>query len=206
MKKIITAASLLLLFTSPCVARNNMGFGLNLGYEATYGNGISYHYLPNKIFELNGGIGYDFPAWKFGAGGLFKWKWNRHWGMRSGASIVYAAAAEGEVAVDAKFYPDGSSSSENIVASKRYEVSSSVIIGSLAGLYLNIDRDTQLVGDVTYNLPLTGNEVELNENIKFDKNIEASNQVNAEREFDQKAKEQAKTGGLGMNIGIRFLF
>ena len=192
--------------TTQALARNDMGVGFNLGWEATYGTGVSYHYLYNKYLEFNGGFGYNFPSVKVGAGTTGKWPFSRHFGMRGTGALVYTSSTKGEVVLEAKFKPENSSEEEDITGLKTYSVSSAIVLGTAAGMYWNINRDTQLVGDITYNFPITGNDVSLSDDIQYSRDIEASNHTKAEEDFDEEAEYKAKTGGLGANIGIRFLF
>lgn len=187
-------------------SRPDMGLGFTLGYEATLGNAVSYHYMPKKYLEFFGGAGYNKSGVKIGGGGAFLWYLNRKLGLRSGAALVFSSGTSGEVAVDAQFTPENTNESEAIQASKTYDVSSAVMFNTLFGGFWAIAKDTHLIADVTYNAVLAGNEVTFSDDIQFSRDIEATNHSSFEKEFDEKAVDEAEAGGLGFNVGIRFLW
>lgn len=186
-------------------SRPDMAIGINLGWEATYGNGVSYHYMPWSKLDLNGGVGMNNSGLKLGGGGVFLMPLSRSFGFRSGAHLVYSGGSEGEVALEATFTPEDSGEEEAIMATKTYEVDSAMMFNTLFGVFLGFG-DTQIIGDVTYNMVLSGNDVTVSDKISYSRGIEATNQEKFEKEFDEKAKDKAEAGGLGFNVGLRFLF
>ncbi len=184
----------------------NMGVGFTLGWEATYGNSVSFHWLPERYLDLSGGLGYNQSGMKLGAGGTFLYHLTRSFGFRSGLALVYSGGSSGEVALEANFTPDGTGDRQEISASKTYEVSSAFMANMALGGFWAISQGFHLILEGTYNAVLSGNEVTLSDKIQYSSNIEASNQYEFEREFDQKARDKAEAGGLGFNLGIMFLW
>ena len=186
--------------------RASSGIGITLGYEATLGNAVSYHWMPSKSFDVFGGVGYNSTGPKLGGGVVYVIYLSRSLGLRGGAALVGSTGGSGEVSIDAKFTPEGSGAQEDIEASKTYEVGSAGMINLLAGGFWALSKETHLVADATFNSVVFGNEVTLSEDIQFSKDVEATNHTSFERRFDNAAEEKAAAGGLGFNIGIRFLF
>lgn len=191
---------------TPCLAVNKHGLGLTLGYEGTLGNALTYHYLFDKTIEFFGGLGYNSTGPKVGGGADYLWFWHRSFGMRFGSALVVSTGGSGEVVIDANFLPDGTTQKEAISASKQYEVTTAVMLNSLIGGFWDITNSFGFIADVTYNAVLAGGDVTLSKDIKYSRDIEATNQDHFERQFDEKAKDKAIPGGLGFSVGARLRF
>lgn len=184
----------------------SMGLGFNLGYESTYGQAVTFHWLLNKSLDLGAGLGFNSTGLKLGAGPTFHFYLSRSFGLRFGTALVYSGGAGGEVALDGKFKDETTGKEEDISVSKTYQVSSALMLNSLFGAFFAIDKFTHLIGDVTYNASLTGNEVTFDEDLQLSRDVVANNKDNAEKKFEEKALEKAEAGGLGFTVGIRFLW
>ena len=206
MKKILFCTILSSFLSAAAFGAGKHGMGVTLGYESTLGQAVTYHYLMKKKYDFFGGLGFNNSGPKIGGGGTYMWFWNKDLGMRFGSALVISTGGSGEVALEAKFTPEGLSESEDIEASKTYEISSAVMLNNFVGMFWNLTRSFGFVGDITYNAVLSGNEVTLDDEIQYSRDVEATNHSAFEEEFNEKAEDKAKAGGLGFNFGVRFLF
>lgn len=192
--------------SEPRSNHKRMAIGVGLGWESTYGNGLTYHYYPWRWLDLNGGLGYNRSGLKVGGGGAVLWRIFGGFGLRTGLALVYSAGGSGEVEIDGTFTPDNSSKSEEITASKTYDVASAMLLNTYGGAFFDLASYAQVFFEFTYNAVLSGNEVTFDDDIKYSRTIEASNPIAAEQQFEKEAEDTAQSGGPGFNIGMRFLF
>jgi len=179
-----------------------MAFGAGGGWEAIYGNGISVHFFPSASLDFHGGVGYNTSGLKFGAGGGMNFFVAKFLALRVGAVFSHSTGNDGTVSLNAKFTPEGSGSSEDIVAEKKYEISASQALGLYSGVLLKMTNSIYLNVLGNYNAVVGGNEVALGEDIEYDKSVQITNTDSFEPEFNSKAEEQATAGGLGFSIGL----
>ena len=188
----------------PPPPRPEWALGLEVGWEAPYGNGASLHWMPLEMLDLHTGLGYNMSGVKFGIGTNLLLDISRDFGFRGGLVVAGATGTTGDVTLDATFTPENGGETETIAVTKTYEVTSSVHVNLNAGMYLTWDADTRLVGDLTYNMPVSGNEVTVGDEMSYEEDIEVTNSPSFERRFDEKAKEEAAAGGLGFMVGLQF--
>ncbi len=180
---------------------HGLAVGLELGWEARYGNGPVLHFLPTSLIDIHGGLGYTQSGIRVGGGGGLNIFLGRSFAMSFGASISHTTGSSGEVSLIAKFTPEGQSTNEDVVASKNYEISSSQALTPYAGAMFELFKGFYLKGIVNYNVIVGGNLVTLKDQVRFDKDIVSTNQDSFEEEFNDKAKERAAAGGMGFSVG-----
>jgi hypothetical protein len=178
-----------------------LALGLSLGWEALYGNGVIIHFLPSSLIDLHGGFGYTLSGFRVGAGGGINLFFGRSFAMNFGAALTYTSGSKGEVSLTAKFSPEGESGSEDLIATKDYEISSSEGIVPYAGIMFELTKGFYLSGLANYNAVIGGNKVTLGDAIRFDKEIQTTNEDTFESDFNDKAKERAAAGGIGFTVG-----
>lgn len=184
--------------------KSNFAVGLNGGYEATYGNSVTFHYFPLSMLDINAGLGYNFSGPKIGAGSIYTLPMTKVIGLRGGASLVYSLGRTGEISLDAKFTPEDSDSDEDIEATKDFTIGYTIMSSFIFGGYYAWSKTIHFVCDLSYNFVLSGNEVTLKEGIQYNKSIEISNESSFDEEFDEKAKDKVYAGGPGISAGVRF--
>jgi hypothetical protein len=183
----------------------SLGVGVEAGWEAPYGNGATVHLILSDFIDLNGGIGYNNSGLKVGAGAHLLISMGSSFALRFGASLVNSQGRNGDVSLEAKFIPEGSSSAETVEASKDFEVSSAFMVAPSVGAKLQLGESLALIGGGNYNVILSGNEVTFKDDIRFNKNIELTNQDDFDGEFQDEAKDLVQAGGLGFYLGVMIL-
>ena len=182
-----------------------IGISADLGYEATYGNGIAIHLYPASFLDLNLGAGYNTTGAKAGVGpGILLW-FTQSAGMLFGASYVYSQGSSGKVSLDANFTPDGSTNTEKIKATKKYMVSSAQVVGAYAGMTFHLAQSIRVDLRGCYNKVVAGNKVTFDDKIEYDKTISPTNEDAFNKQFDSQASDLVQAGGLGFSIGLQFL-
>ncbi len=190
----------------PAPPRLDMAVSLNLGYEATFGHSANFHYMPIEYIDLIAGAGYNSTGPKLGAGGALIIPLDS-FGLRIGAAFVYSLGVSNQkVQIECKFTPEGSDKEETITAEKYYNLSSGMIVSTFGGFYYKLWENLNLVGQLNYNIVISGNNVTFKQGIKYNKNIEATNEDEFKEEFDAKAQDQVKAGGIGGSGGFQILF
>ncbi len=179
---------------------------LDLGSEATYGNAVSFHWRWFEMSELHGGIGYNSSGAKLGVGHSFIYNFNRAFGFTLTNALVYSGGKEDEVEVDAEFTPEGSSEPVAITAVKSYDLSPAVLAGFAVGGFWDYLKYLRLTAQACYNFALSGNEVTLGKRITYNEDVDVSNDQEFNEEFDRKAKDVVRAGGLGFSVGAAFIF
>lgn len=182
------------------------GLGLDLGWEAPYGNGISLHFTPSRFFGLNTGLGYNTTGVKLGGGAALIIPFNQSMGMDFTCNYTFSTGTDGVISLDAKFRPEDSSAPGPIIARKTYRLDASSLINIMVGGHYHLLRYLSLLGAIGYNLPIGGNTVTLDPAISFDKPVEATNTTEFDPQFDQEAQTILVAGGVSFSLGLRFLF
>jgi hypothetical protein len=125
----------------------------------------------------------------------------RSFALNFGAGFTHTTGSNGEVSLTAKFNPESGGGSEDIVATKDYEISSSQAVVPYAGILFGLMKGFYLSGLVNYNAVIAGNEVTLGKKVRFDKEIQSTNEDSFESEFNGKAEDRAAAGGVGFTVG-----
>ena len=82
--------------------------GVELGYEARYGNALTLHYSFNDLFDLHAGLGYNLSGPKIGGGADFLLGLGQSIGLLFGGAFVVSAGRKGEATLDANFTDENS--------------------------------------------------------------------------------------------------
>lgn len=184
---------------------SRIGFGVEGGWEAPYGNAAVFHLILNNFLDLNGGIGYNNSGLKIGGGAALLLNMTDSFALRFGGSLVRSQGRTGDVNLDAKFTPENSGASESIVASKSFTVSDALLADAVFGASFKLSDGFAIVGGGNYNVVLSGNEVTFEDETSYNKNIELTNGDEFDKEFEEEAKSVVTAGGLGFHVGIVIL-
>lgn len=184
---------------------SKIGIGVEAGWESPYGNGATFHMILADFLDLNGGVGYNNSGLKLGGGAHLLLAMSPAFSLRFGASLVRSQGRSGDVSLEAKFTPEGSSNSETIEATKDFEVSEAFMVSPSVGVKLNLGDTIALIAGGNYNVILSGNEVTFKDDVGFNKNIELTNKDDFDDEFDKEAKSLVQAGGLGFHVGLVIL-
>jgi hypothetical protein len=201
-----TTAALTTAGTTAHAAPKKWQLGVDVGSEATYGNSITMGYRMWEYDQIHWGLGYNSTGAKVGVGNDLMVNVFSSFGIKAGAALVYSAGTSGEVEVDSRFEPDGSNKDEELVAVKEYELSPSLLMGFGVGAFYDYFQFLRLNMRLCYNIPLTGNEVTLGEDISYDKDVEVTNEEEFSDEFDREAERIVRAGGFGFSLGAAFIF
>lgn len=181
---------------------NKFGVGMELGYEARYGNAVALHYIFSDLIDVHAGLGYNLTGPKFGAGADVLFAFGGSFGVLAGGALVFSAGRKGEATLEAKF-TDENNQSSTLNATKEYTVSAAQYLNLSAGAFWKVSQNMRLLGIIGYNLVIGGNNVSFTNNeIKYDKDVEVLNQKSADEDFKKKAEEDVKSGGLGGALGL----
>lgn len=186
--------------------KTDLAIGANTGWEAIYGTSISGHLYLFPGLEVNSGFGYNTSGFKLGVGSHYEFFPFRSFGFRFGSGLVLSLGNSGDVSVTADFKKTGSNTSEELIVTKSYSVSSGVLLNVSTGTVWAMTSSFHIVADLSYNILLSGAEVTLGDELKYDEEVEVTNEREFEPEFNEKAEEKAQPGGLGFLIGIRMKF
>ena len=188
-------------------AQFKFGVGLSLGSEASLGNGVSLHYLPLPIIDLEAGVGFNSSGLKTGIAATGLLSVHPQVNLAFGVVGAYSGGrSNATVQLDnIKFTPEGAAIAENITATKTYSVSSAVFLGARLGAIYKLTSQLLLQGYGNYNLVFSGNEVTFDDGISFSPDVEVTNQDQFDQQFQERAKEDVAAGGLGFSIGIIYL-
>jgi len=185
-------------------SHRKLGVGVELGSNATYGNGVRADFEPVRYLSTEFGLGYNTTGFKAGMGilglapiGRFK--------FGVGVAFAYSGGNSGKVSVEGQFTPDGGST-EKITASRRYRMSSGQYAS--AGILGAFEFIPALWGHLrgSYNKLLRGHEVEFTGETSFDTPVEVTNEREMDEEFTVKAKEQMNITGFGVSVGVTYRF
>jgi hypothetical protein len=201
-----TIGALLVLPTNALAVAKKWSLGVDVGSEATYGNSITMGYRMFEYDQIHWGLGYNSTGAKVGVGNDMMVNVWGNFGIKAGAALVYSGGTSGEVEVDSTFEPDGSDKSEDMVAVKEYELSPSVLLGFGAGAFFDYFNFLRVNARICYNIPLSGNEVTLGDDISYDKDVEVTNQDEFSAEFDKEAEKIVRAGGFGFSLGAAYIF
>jgi hypothetical protein len=180
--------------------------GASLGWEALYGNGAIFHLLTSSGLDFHGGLGYTLSGVRLGAGAGMNIFMTKHFAISFGGALSFTSGSTGKISLAAKFSPEAGGGTEEVIATKDYDVSSSLAVAPYGGILLALTRSFAVLGTINYNAVISGNEVTLKKGIKYDKDIQSTNEDAAEAEFNKKAQEQAKAGGAGFTLGALLFF
>jgi len=182
--------------------RGLFALGIQAGWEAPIGNALVLHMVPSTMLDLAAGVGYNTSGLKVGLTGRFLLPMSPTMGMQFGAGASYSAGTKDSVSLDAKFTPEGSNAEEDLVVTREYELSSALLANVLVGGHMMLTDTIRVSAELNYNIPLSGNEVTFLPGIRYDKPVEVANEEPFNEQFETKAQERVKSGGIGALIGL----
>lgn len=180
-----------------------LGLGLALGSSATYGNGLILNVDPIPYLRAQVGAGYNTTGAKTGAAAAAVLPVASIFGFDAGVAVVHSFGTKGEVGVSAKFTPEGSSSSENVTAIRKYRVAPANYYSAFLGPYFALTPNIWIEAHVNYNKVIAGNDVDFYDSVSFDTPIEPTNEDDVNRDFNVKAKKKLDINGLGFFVGVQ---
>jgi hypothetical protein len=182
--------------------RSTLGVGLALGSNAVFGNALTVHLQPLPFVEARAGIGYNTTGGKFGAGGSFVLPIGPV-GLMAGGAVVRSTGNKDKVSVPAKFTPEGSSSAEEINAIRKYKVSAANIYSLYGAGYLTFASALRLELAVNWNKVISGNKVDFEGGVEYDKPVEPMNEDEVQPRFEAKARDKLDSNGIGFSVGLQ---
>ena len=185
--------------------KSPLSVGVNLGWESLYGNSISVHYRYIKLLGFSAGAGFNRTGAKLGLGSELFIQIDQKLVWTSTLAFVYSIGTEGQVSIDASFTPIDTGVSEDLVATKNYELSSGSLLSINTGLLWDYSQSIQFITSLTYNFVASGNEIELSEETSYDKAVEITNQSEFYPQLKDEATKQVEPGGPGFFVGLRFI-
>lgn len=182
----------------------SFGAGLNLGSEASFGNGLSLHLQANRYFEIELGLGFNTSGLKAGLASNIYIPVHEKINLIFAPLVAYSGGQSSDtVELDGiQFFPEGSSQSETITATKAYSVESAIFIGGRIGGSFALTKNLHIRVVGNYNHIVSGNEVAFEDGITFTPNVEVTNRDQFNAEFQEKAAETVAAGGLGFSLGV----
>lgn len=180
--------------------------GLDLGWEALFGNGIYYSYRPFDIIELSTGLGYTLSGVRFGVSPRIRFNIVPSIALFFATTYNFSTGSSSEVSVDAQFTPENATTSESLIATQKYTLSPVHALGFSLGSYFLITTSIRLTVQLGYNLPVAGNQVQLNEKILYNKSVEITNEDEFKEKLAKKSQELVKSGGISGSFGLSYLF
>ena len=188
----------------------HLGIALNLGYEASFGHSLTFHYWPlgyPDYIEFLGGVGYNSTGPKVGGGAGLVLPMSDSYALRFGGAFVYSIGIKDQkVQVESKFTPEGGGSEETVIAERQYDLGSTTMVSFFVGLSIKLWDNLNLVGQGNYNVVLSGNKVTFQSGTKYNKNIEVTNDSEFNEQFETEAEKKVCAGGLGGSGGLQLLF
>lgn len=188
----------------------HLGVAFNIGYEASFGHSVTFHYWPlgyPDYLEFLGGIGYNSTGMKAGGGGALVLPMSDSYALRFGGAFVYSMGVTNQkVQVESKFTPEGGGNDETVIAERQYDLGAATLASFFVGLSIKLWDNLNLVGQGNYNVVLSGNEVTFKSGTKYNKNIEVTNDDEFNKEFEDEAAKKVVAGGLGGSGGLQILF
>lgn len=194
---------------APAVAKAEhlpLAVGIDGGWEATYGNALTFTYFPWEDLGFTVAAGYNNSGVKLGAGAEVLLPLHPSFGLRFLGSFVESLGKKGEVSLDASFIPANSTTAEPIVATKHYELTPATMLGAAVGGYFNLDASIRFALMLDYNYVLSGNQVTFADKTSYDKQVQVTNGPDFGTKFNDKAQSVVKAGGFGAYLGVQFLF
>lgn len=182
----------------------DLGIGLQLGSNATYGNGLVTNFDFFRFMRAQVGVGYNSTGAKAGVGGAVVLPFGRSFGLDAGGAYAHSFGVKDEVSLSARFTPDGSSQKESVDAIRKFRISPGNYYGVFIGGYFAILQNIWLDAHVVYNKYVSGHQVEFYDGVSYSKPIEATNEESVQAEFEKKAKEKLNGTGPGFTVGVQF--
>ena len=195
--------------SAPAVAKTEhlpLAIGVDGGWEATYGNALTFTYFPWQDLGFTVAAGYNNSGVKLGAGTEVLLPLHPFFGLRFLGAFVESVGKKGEVSLDASFIPADKATAEPIVATKRYELTPATMLSAAAGGYFNLDASIRIALMLDYNYVLSGNQVTFDDKTSYDKQVQVTNGPDFGTQFNDKAQSVVKAGGFGAYLGVQFLF
>lgn len=180
--------------------------GLEMGSSSLFGNGITGGWRWFDLLQWDAGIGFNSSGVKVGIGHSFMLNFTRTMGMSAGAAFIYSTGHDGEVELEAKFTPDGSRTEETITATKSYSLTPAPLIGVQTGVFWDLERTYRFSAKLCYSVALSGNQVSMGKRTTYSKPVEIANEEEFSTQFDRKAEDVVRAGGLGFALGAALLF
>jgi hypothetical protein len=180
--------------------------GLELGSSSLFGNGITGGWRWFDLAQWDAGIGFNSSGIKIGIGHSFMLNFTRTIGMSAGAAFTYSTGHDGEVELEAQFTPDGSRTEETITATKSYSLTPAPLLGVQTGMYWDMERTYRFSAKLCYSVALSGNQVSMGKRTTYSKPVELANEDEFNGQFDRKAEDVVRAGGLGFALGAAILF
>lgn len=188
------------------ISQPTLGISLNVGWEAMYGHGLTFHYFPFRFFEINLGAGYNYSGPKIGAGVRVFLYHGRMFGLGVSGAFVQSMGRSGEIVLDASFKPEGSAEAEPLQATKDFEVIPAQIVNISGGGYFRINDMLRVVADAGYGLVVGGNDVTFADEIRYNKSVDISNHDEFDVRFREEATKLVSAGSLSASIGLQIVF
>lgn len=182
-----------------------LGVGLDLGANATYGNGLKAFFDPIKYLDLQLGAGYNSTGLKLGAGMAGQIWVTDEFSLNLGSSVVRSAGTKGKVSVDGKFTPEGGKE-EKVTVSRTFEATPAIYLSPFLGMSYAFTPAIRAALQVNYNKVVSGNEIEFSDAPQYDTPIEATNESEVYDDFEVQAKEKLNINGPGISAGVQYWF
>jgi hypothetical protein len=180
-----------------------VGFGLDLGTNASFGNALKTFLKLGQYVDLQLGLGYNTTGGKIGLGTGVYLPVSQAFASAMIAG-VYSRGVSDKVSIDAKFTPEGTTSEENVKAMRKVRVSDAQYISANIGGGYNFTDRFRIQLNVNYNKVLKGNQVEFEGSIEYDTPVESNNESQTDEQFRAKALEKLNINGVGISGGFAF--
>jgi hypothetical protein len=180
--------------------------GVEMGSSSLFGNGITGGWRWFDLLQWDAGIGFNSSGVKIGIGHSFMLNLTRSIGLSAGAAFTYSGGHDGEVELEAGFTPDGSKTEEIITATKSYSLTAAPLVGIQTGVFWDLERTYRFSAKLCYSVALSGNEVSMGKRTMYSKPVEIANEDEFNAQFDRKAEDVVRAGGLGFALGAALLF
>jgi hypothetical protein len=185
---------------------SEVAFGFIGGWEAIYGNGMQIAYRRGELISQFG-FGYNLSGVKFG-GGLNSRLWTSAGGGLSlpiGIALVRSQGITDTVEIEGEFITE-SGGKETITGTRKYKLSPALYVSPQVGLQWRMSPGFDLQMMLNYNTILTGNEVEFYGPLEYTPRVVVTNDTDAQRQFEEKAANEVKSGGPGLSVGLLYFF
>ena len=186
--------------TKQASASRFFGIGLSTGYETPYGNGAHFHLMPFGVLDLSVGGGYNLTGLKLGAGAEILL--GGEFGLSFGTIVSHSFGRTGDINFDVDFIAEGDTQPQTVNAGKSFEVSPSNFLATIIGVYAYFTDSVRFELKGSYNRILSGNALSYTSDVKFSRNIEATNIESFDQEFDTRSADLVSITPLGLWVGL----
>jgi hypothetical protein len=185
------------------IKRRMFGTGLDLGSNATYGNGLKLFFDPFPFIGIEAGVGYNSTGAKYGGSGVAMIPLGSSFVIDGGGGYVFSSGNNSKVGVPAKFTPENGTQ-EEVTASKNFKLTPGQYVSAFAGMRYGFTPAIWAALRVNYNKLVKGHVAEFYGRTEYDTPIDPTNESEAEEKFKDKARNKLNVTGLGFSLGLQF--